>query len=690
MPPKRGRPYFKSQNAHCKQNRHQEYRHYDQLSEKDVGITEYLGNLEGFSGIIKARYSDFQLNEINLDGNIAKLTDTSIPKDFTLKMTKHNYNEVQESPNKHLPQETWEEIKTLANNGTGGTETISLNIEHLDKEERIELHKCIKSHFGQKVIASTISVDNKRHIQFKKYEKDMKQDVRFQWPADKGEYVYFILYKEKMDTLEAAFKISNALNIPTGKFTHAGNKDRRSISSQWFCVHKVEPWKLITKTRKLFNIKVGNITFKDTPLQLGQLKGNRFKIALRNVTSSDDTINKALNHLNENGFINYYGLQRFGNDKDVPTFQVGISLLQGKWKEAIDQILKPKLSDDPSSNQADIIKAKNIYSETGNAEQAYKVVQRNKSSVEGKLLEGLKSSAENDYVNALEKIPRSMRLLYIHAFQSLIWNKMVSKRLQLFGMKPVVGDLVLSNKEDLTEETEVMEQEEHTTTVKRRKQVKALTEDDLGSYSMYDIVMTLPGYDVIYPEHLKQFYKESIEECGLDLEMSQQSVRTYNLSGDYRNILGKPQELTWKIVSYNNPTDNLIISDLQEIKGDTQVQTVESGQYKAVIMEFTLSPCYYATMLLRQIMKVDTATSVQSKLNDYHISNQVKNVPKITVERELDVQENDETEHMTNSLLTDTLKYELFKKSVFNTVESTTNTDDEECPAKKRKLEENT
>lgn len=30
----------------------------------------------------------------------------------------------------------------------------------------------------------------------------------------------------------------------------------------------------------------------------------------------------------------------------------------------------------------------------------------------------------------------------MNAFQSLIWNKMVSKRLKLFGMKPVVGDFV--------------------------------------------------------------------------------------------------------------------------------------------------------------------------------------------------------------------------------------------------------
>lgn len=41
------------------------------------------------------------------------------------------------------------------------------------------------------------------------------------------------------------------------------------------------------------------------------------------------------------------------------------------------------------------------------------------------------------------QIPRYTRLMYMNAFQSLIWNKIVSKRIKLFGLKPVVGDLIL-------------------------------------------------------------------------------------------------------------------------------------------------------------------------------------------------------------------------------------------------------
>lgn len=39
--------------------------------------------------------------------------------------------------------------------------------------------------------------------------------------------------------------------------------------------------------------------------------------------------------------------------------------------------------------------------------------------------------------------------MYVHSYQSYIWNTMVSRRLRQFGLKPVVGDLVI------TEETAV-------------------------------------------------------------------------------------------------------------------------------------------------------------------------------------------------------------------------------------------
>ena len=51
------------------------------------------------------------------------------------------------------------------------------------------------------------------------------------------------------------------------------------------------------------------------------------------------------------------------------------------------------------------------------------------------------------------KIPKNLRMMYVHAYQSYVWNKAVSARIELCGCKEVVeGDLVLEDGAELNEE----------------------------------------------------------------------------------------------------------------------------------------------------------------------------------------------------------------------------------------------
>ena len=50
------------------------------MTEKDAGITEYISSHTGFTAVIKQRFSDFLVNEIDNSGKTVRLTDVSKPQ----------------------------------------------------------------------------------------------------------------------------------------------------------------------------------------------------------------------------------------------------------------------------------------------------------------------------------------------------------------------------------------------------------------------------------------------------------------------------------------------------------------------------------------------------------------------------------------------------------------------------------
>ena len=120
------------------------------------------------------------------------------------------------------------------------------------------------------------------------------------------------------------------------------------------------------------------------------------------------------------------------------------------------------------------------------------------------------------------QIPRNLRLTYLHAYQSYVWNTMVSKRIARYGLQPVVGDLVYPREEEVEEELEdaadgesgTVAEDDKMEDAKEKKKVQPLVldESNIGNYNMYDVVLPLPGYDVIYPANeVAQWYNEQLE-----------------------------------------------------------------------------------------------------------------------------------------------------------------------------------
>ena len=76
---------------------------------------------------------------------------------------------------------------------------------------------------------------------------------------------------------------------------------------------QVQPFRIAQQNSKLKGARVGDFKYVQQPLHLGSLSGNLFDLILRNVKGAPGDVARAAEALEKSGFINYFGLQRFGH-----------------------------------------------------------------------------------------------------------------------------------------------------------------------------------------------------------------------------------------------------------------------------------------------------------------------------------------------------------------------------------------
>ncbi len=254
--------------------------------------------------------------------------------------------------------------------------------------------------------------------------------------GEPAKYARFVVQKMGLTTLDVANIIAAELGISRHLVSYAGLKDKRAITTQAMSVPAKSAAEL--NQLQLYNICLRDICYNPEPVRVGDLWGNRFSIYLRNIESEEAAL-EAAEAVQTTPLLNYFGEQRFGVVRPY-THLVGKAAIKGDFEGAV-RIMLTTLSQYEDEKITSIRK------------QLAEELVFDESVVEA-LPDGLRyekniarflTKNPGDYERAFRQISPRIRTLFVHAYQSYLFNRLISRRHEdrLPLDSPVPGDFLI-------------------------------------------------------------------------------------------------------------------------------------------------------------------------------------------------------------------------------------------------------
>lgn len=242
-------------------------------------------------------------------------------------------------------------------------------------------------------------------------------------------YINADLVKIGISTLKAVEELSRNLRLKKTQIGIAGIKDDEALTSQKISLSGVKAERLLAYP--VTNHFLKNLSYTDQLLKKGRLNGNRFTILLRTEKQLDENyIKQQLGQISENGFWNFFWLQRFG--ARILNHWFGLLLIKGKQEKAVRAFLC-------DSGPYDLPFIKQLRNQANeefeNWEKMIELFEHLPLTFyyELVMLNFLKEF-RHDYVGALRSIPEITQIC-IYAYTSFLTNKILSSFV-LTGQEP--------------------------------------------------------------------------------------------------------------------------------------------------------------------------------------------------------------------------------------------------------------
>lgn len=264
--------------------------------------------------------------------------------------------------------------------------------------------------------------------------------------VEDGRYTIARIRTRNWETNKLVREFSKAMHISRKRIGFAGTKDKRAVVERYFCFDA--PPELV-KQINLKDVTILQMFRAKKQIEIGDVIENAFDILVRQVepAETEKRISSIYEKIKANlGFPNFFGIQRFGVYRPV-THIVGREIVKGKIKEAVlTYIANPLEEEAEETRQIRERLAQNL--DFGNAAKEMPDSMLFERAICQKLAEN-----PEDYAGALCVLPKNLLMMFVHAYQSFLFNRILSRRIKRFGGNTLeIGDIVLPVKDGVPQE----------------------------------------------------------------------------------------------------------------------------------------------------------------------------------------------------------------------------------------------
>ncbi len=241
-------------------------------------------------------------------------------------------------------------------------------------------------------------------------------------PKERGPYALFRVKKRNITTIEVQTVLAKKLGLPPAALHFPALKDKVAVAIQ-YCTAKGPTLSQIDGP----GFSATLVGFLSRPLTPKDLRENRFIVTLRDMDEEEaNQVRTRFQVLSQEGFPNYFDLQRFGSWSPKLGFP-GKYLLLSDWEKVLFAYLAEPLAGDPPT----VLRFKKLARDHWGNWPLLK-----EKAPRGNLRSVLTFLCDHpqDHKRAVNLITPRILSLWLSAYQSLLWNRAAS-----FGLEKIAA-----------------------------------------------------------------------------------------------------------------------------------------------------------------------------------------------------------------------------------------------------------